>query len=383
MGKLGLDASVNARRRQIAGMKERGIITIKSLTYDEMNEPYNLDDDVYKWSDVEVVQYYQDNITEKNVTDLEEQVAKEEKIMKDKKNAREERENDRPTMHTDEEFIRKDAELFKSGLSMPEIIERRKDLHDELEYRQLQYDIVHNVKLSDANKARYKELDEKYSVKVYEEQTKAVKETERKLNLVNSKLGAFKKAPKKPGTLANWWNNIQKTFSHKDTDAVKQYNIYRRLRSQQTALEFKVDNIKSDLSRIEYLHKTFDYKAHVEQKDERLLKLAKHIITMSLKGDEVAGKGHVELTEEELTNHARSVMQMAEFNTAVAALGADEHQVDPGKFHMAFMNAYDENKTQAPQNKDNNNTLVFDGKDQKLINEINKIEEGVGLGIGD
>lgn len=328
MPKLKWDDSYNDKRRQIADMKKRNIITIDERRVKKAKEDAN----PLKWSDAFVQKYYKDKITNEEVEAYELIVGLEGFEIAEQNNKNPDIAIKRPV--EDSAYKKRIDDLYKENLSVEERDEKIRIIQEELEYSQLRYDKKIGKLTGDENIARYNELDNKYGVREYEQISSKIKTVGGYIENVNKKLAKMGH-PKKPNIFIRAINRIQRITSGEDMDSVNNYNEYTRLNEHRNELEHTLERAKSIQGLIMVEHPDFEYEKVTKKPEVTALDLAKYIVKSSI--TKKNPRLNVTLSDAEIANEARVVMESDHFKVLEKEYGENLKYVEPNAFRKRFL----------------------------------------------
>lgn len=354
MPKLKWDDAYDVKRKQIADMKARNIITTDGFISKVDRKEYGKDADPFKWIDADVQDFYENYVSAEAVAEYEAIVEAENSLIEAEKKKDPEYIKKRPLR--DAAFQKKIDDLYKENMSQEDREAKIKDFQEELEYAQLRYDKSVNKLTKPEDIARFAELEEKYSIQEYEQMNVRTSRVEKYLDKVNKKLEKMG-TPKAPGLLTRMWNRIQRITSGEDLKSVRDYDEYSRLTDRQRTLEHSLTAAKAVQEAFMEEHPNFDYQSITKKVEVSPLELAKHIVKMSM------SKKSVALSNAEITNEAEVVMKTKEFEKVQAEFGDKLKYVEPNVFYKRFMTELAPKLPTAEEVERSNNILAKQNKE--------------------
>lgn len=346
MPKLTMDASVEEKRLQLADMAHRGILGDKNEVGD-----FEFKNDIFLWSENDVLLYYSKNVTDEQADKYAEAVAQDVHHAELKQVVTGGKEPERPTVYSFK-LLEKMNMITKMDLSTEEKVDKLNQIREAFVYDKLKFDAAHNSFKTEKDKKLYNDLTKEYSIDVYEQKAAAIEADKVELKKLDAQVKDIKQVPKKPNGFTRFLNGIGKRFFHKEFNSVKKYDEYKALVSDRTALQNKISVAESIMESISESNRNYNYEEHIKNKADRRMELAKDIVRRTLTGASKAEEKDVaDITDEALEINAKAIMETKGFKKVMAELNADNVEVDSYTFYLKFMEEMSEKPATASSEK--------------------------------
>lgn len=335
MPKLGLDALPDEMRQHIIELQNFKLIDITEYKFAETKKFKT--SDIMKWDDTDVRDYYLNELKEDVVEQYDAIIEKEKKDLEERAKRDAEYKASRPSA-ADPEYRRRRTEIRLQRLDEEEEQEKLKELEEELEYKQLLHD-AKEAPLSDDDFLRFDKLNDKYGVNTYSDEKEVAIDYEKQIAEKDNEIRKYMREvkPKRPTGFQKFVDSIYHWARGKHTAPVEKYNGLAKLQKEKTALERRAGNARSEMERVQEMHKEFNYAENSMKREERILNQAKNIVIKNhIAQAKEKGQEPTQLTKNEINAQAREVIKSDAFKNTVKILDAGTNDVSPSTFFNRF-----------------------------------------------